>query len=80
MKSLPTIVQTTKNNIDLGSPDYLDRFKLFFDQLEYILGMDLGSIMAATSTTAQLADQDLSTLRNLTDVATIASGILKYHF
>ena len=80
MKSLPTIVQTTKNNIDLGSPDHLDRFKLFFSQLEDILGMDLGSIMAATSTTTQLADQDLSTLRNLTDVATIASGILKYHF
>ena len=58
----------------------MDRFKLFFSQLEDILGMDLGSIMAATSTTTQLADQDLSTLRNETDVATIASGILKYHF
>ena len=72
-RSLPSVVQGAKNNIDLGPVEYEERFKLFFQELVTILDMDLGNVLMSISTTAELKNQDVLHLRNAS-IDTIGSG------
>ena len=72
-KSLPTVLQTAKNNIDLESIQYGDYGKAFFQELVVILELDLDTIMVAISTTASLKDPDMLNSKNTT-MAAVVSG------
>ena len=74
-KSLPSVLQATKNNIDspemVGNRMYL---KSFFKDLVKILDLDLGNIMFASLTSAQLRDQELLNLDNDRTLIDVTSG------
>ena len=55
-KSIRTIVQAAKNNVELGSAKNKLHFKLFFEELASIVGMDVDNILSAVSRTSQMND------------------------
>ena len=77
-KSLPTVLQTAKNNIDLGSTMHEARFDVFFQELVSILDLDLDNILSAISTTTQLKNQNVLNLTNTT-TAKIGLGIHTFY-
>ena len=74
-QNLPSVVQATKNNIDsaklVENRKYL---KSFFKDLLKILDLELGNLMFAMLTSAQLRDQDLLNLDNNMTLADVTSG------
>ena len=55
-KSIRTIMQAAKNNVELGSAKEKLNFKLFFEQVASIVGMDVDNILSAVSRTSQMND------------------------
>ena len=74
-KSLPSVVQATKNNIDLAKlVENRKYLKSFFKDLVKILDLDLGNIMFAMLTSTQLRDQELLNLDNNMTLIDVTSG------
>ena len=75
-KNLPSVLQATKNNIDsaelVENRKYL---KSFFKDLVKILDLDIGNIMFAMLTSAQLGGQELLNLDNNMTLTEITSGL-----
>ena len=49
-------MQAAKNNVELGSAKNKLHFKLFFEELASIVGMDVDNILSAVSRTPQMND------------------------
>ena len=75
-RNLPSVVQATKNNID--SAELVENrmyLKSFFKDLVKILDLDIGNIMFAMLTSAQLGGQELLNLDNNMTLTEITSGL-----